>query len=120
VLNPPRLLAERLILSFSGGTGAVDRAREQGPAIYRQYTGNINESINAMPMTPAELIQWRENLAWSQTDAARELGISFRAYQCLEAVVTSRGRPIEFIPKLTGLACAELARQHRSLTRCIG
>ena len=52
-------------------------------------------------MTPAKLIQWRENLGWSQTDAADALGISFRAYQYLEAAVTSRGRPIKFIPKLT-------------------
>ena len=29
----------------------------------------------------------------------------------LEAAVTSRGRPIKFIPKLTELACAELARR---------
>jgi hypothetical protein len=36
---------------------------------------------------------------------------SFRAYQYLEAAVTSRGRPIKFIPKLTELACAELTRR---------
>jgi len=66
-----------------------------------------------MPMTPAKLIQWRENLGWSQTDAADALGISFRAYQYLEAAVTSRGRPIKFIPKLTELACAELARREQ-------
>ena len=65
-------------------------------------------------MTPAKLIQWRENLGWSQTDAADALGISFRAYQYLEAAVTSRGRPIKFIPKLTELACAELARREQS------
>jgi hypothetical protein len=45
-------------------------------------------------------------LDWSQTDAAAALGISFRDYQYLEAAVTSRGRPIKFIPKLTELACA--------------
>ena len=45
------------------------------------------------------------------TDAADAFGISFRAYRYLEAAVTSRGRPLEFIPKLTELACAELARR---------
>ena len=61
-----------------------------------------------MPMTPAKLIQWRENLGWSQTDAADALGISFRAYRYLEAGVTSRARSLKFVPKLTELACAEL------------
>ena len=53
-----------------------------------------------MPMTPAKLIQWCENLAWSRTGAADALGISFRAFQYLEAAVTSRGRPLKYIPKL--------------------
>jgi hypothetical protein len=30
---------------------------------------------------------------------------------CISMAVTSRGRPIKFIPKLTELACAELARR---------
>jgi transcriptional regulator with XRE-family HTH domain len=59
-------------------------------------------------MTPAKLIQWRKNLGWSQTDAVDALGISVRAYQYLEAGVTSRARPLKFIPKLTELVCAEL------------
>jgi hypothetical protein len=42
---------------------------------------------------------------------------SFRAYQYLEAAVTSRGRPIKFIPKLTELACAELAWREEIATR---
>jgi hypothetical protein len=37
--------------------------------------------------------------------------IAVRAYQYLEAAVTSGGRPIKFIPKPTELACAELTRR---------
>ena len=33
---------------------------------------------------------------------------------CISMAVTSRGRPIKFIPKLTELACAELARREQS------
>ena len=40
------------------------------------------------------------------------LGISRRAYVYLEAGLTSRGRNMPFIPRMTELACAELGRRH--------
>jgi len=37
----------------------------------------------------------------SDNEAARQLGISRRAYAYLEAGVTSRGRKMPFIPRVT-------------------
>jgi DNA-binding XRE family transcriptional regulator len=54
----------------------------------------------------AELAAWRNQLGWSLDEAARQLGISRRAYVYLEAGLTSRGRKMPFIP--------ELARRHGS------
>ena len=65
-----------------------------------------------MPMTAAELVAWRNQLGWSLDEAARQLGISRRAYVYLEAGLTSRGRNMPFIPRMTELACAELGRRH--------
>ena len=48
---------------------------------------------------------------------ARQLGISRRAYVYLEAGLTSRGRNMPFIPRMTELACAELGRRHGCPTR---
>jgi len=72
-----------------------------------------------MPMTAAELLAWRNQLDWSLDEAA-QLGISRRAYVYLEAGIISRGRKIPFIPQMTELACAELARRHRSPIRSAG
>ena len=48
------------------------------------------------------------------------LGISRRAYVYLEAGLTSRGRNMPFIPRMTELACAELGRRHGSPIRRAG
>jgi transcriptional regulator with XRE-family HTH domain len=62
-------------------------------------------------MTPDDLVRWRERMGWLQVDAAAALGMSRRAYQHLEGGTTSRGRPVDTIPKLAELACAELTRR---------
>jgi len=59
-------------------------------------------------------------LGWSLDEAARQLGISRRAYVYLEAGLTSRGRNMPFIPRMTELACAELGRRHGSPIRRAG
>jgi len=62
--------------------------------------------------------EWRA--FWSLDEAARQLGISRRAYVYLEAGLTSRGRNMPFIPRMTELACAELGRRHGSPIRRAG
>ena len=62
----------------------------------------------------AELVAWRNQLGWSLYEAARQLGISRRAYVYLEAGLTSR------VPRVTELACAELGRRHGSPIRRAG
>ena len=69
----------------------------------------------SMPMTAAELVAWRNQLGWSLDEAARQLGISRRAYVYLEAGVTSRGRKMPFIPRVirrssTGEECGNFSR----------
>ena len=59
-------------------------------------------------------------MGWSLDEAARQLGISRRAYVYLEAGSTSRGRKMPFIPRVTELACAELARRRASPIRSAG
>jgi hypothetical protein len=50
-------------------------------------------------MTPNDLVKWRLQMNWAQVKAATELDMSHRFYRYLEAGTTSRGRPIQFIPK---------------------
>src|SRR5215831_4293223 len=59
-------------------------------------------------------------MGWSLDEAARQLGISRRACVYLEAGLTSRGRNMPFIPRVTELACAELGRRHGSPIRRAG
>jgi DNA-binding XRE family transcriptional regulator len=80
-------------------------------------TGSTPRGGETIPMTPTDLVQWRERLGWSQEEAARQLGIGRRTYIYLEGGQTSRGKAIDFIPRLTELACAELERRHRKAGR---
>jgi hypothetical protein len=61
-------------------------------------------------MTPNDLVKWRLQMNWAQVKAATELDMSHRFYRYLEAGTTSRGRPIEFIPKNIEVACRVLSR----------
>ena len=70
-----------------------------------------------MAMTAAELAAWRDQLGWSLTEAAEQLGITRRAYIYLEAGETSSGRKLKSIPRSYELACAELTRRYGSLAR---
>lgn len=35
-------------------------------------------------MTPADLKAWRKRMGWTQREAAEQLGLKTRGYQCLE------------------------------------
>jgi len=77
--------------------------------------GTITERMNdPCQWRRAELVAWRNQLGWSLYEAARQLGISRRAYVYLEAGLTSR------VPRVTELACAELGRRHGSPIRRAG
>ena len=54
---------------------------------------------------------WRDQLGWSLTEAAEQLGITRRAYIYLEAGETSSGRKLKSIPQLR----ARLRRTHPAI-----
>jgi len=71
-------------------------------------------------MTATELVACRDQLGWSLTEAAEQLGITRRAYIYLEGGESSSGRKIEFIPRSYELTCAELTRRYGSPARRTG
>jgi transcriptional regulator with XRE-family HTH domain len=68
-------------------------------------------------MTPESLKAWRTQRNWTQTRAARELGISINGYGAYETGMSPRknkksGKIVKVrirIPKTIGLACAAIA-----------
>lgn len=47
-----------------------------------------------MPVTEADLKQWRKKMGWTQKDAANWLGVSFRSYESWECSHRNPQHPI--------------------------
>lgn len=66
-------------------------------------------------MTPEELRAWRDRLKWSQSAAAKALGMALRSYKYMEAGTTSIGNPRPVVPRYIELATYELTRRALSV-----
>lgn len=62
-------------------------------------------------MTPESLRAWRARMRWSQSAAARELGLSRMGYSAYEAGAPLKGEAARSIPKTVALACAAITHR---------
>lgn len=63
-------------------------------------------------MTPQDLLKWRKDMACTQDEAAKALGISTSNYKDLElGKRRATGKPIEVMDKRTEYACLWLKHQ---------
>jgi DNA-binding XRE family transcriptional regulator len=63
-------------------------------------------------MTPQQLRAWRDEMDWTQPEAAQRLGLAERTYRYLEEGTTSTGGKRDAVPLYIELAIAELRRRH--------
>lgn len=60
-------------------------------------------------MTPDDLLDWRQQMAWTQRQAAEALGVALKSYQALERGKNWGTNTPVTIDRRTELACAALA-----------
>lgn len=63
-------------------------------------------------MTPADLLKWRKDMAYTQEAAAQALGMSTSNYKDLEnGKRRATGKPIDVLDKRTEYACLWLKQK---------
>jgi hypothetical protein len=98
--SPPPVAAPRLSIVVLPFTNLSDDREQQ------YFADGVTEDLTMVRPLMRQWTRVRLRVASSWRDF-----LPTRARSDLEAGVTSRGRPIKFIPKLTELACAELTQR---------